>query len=132
MMAETSGTGAMTSSTGGSGTTDTSNGTGASETTDASSSTGDMGSSGGDEVYCTQVYKPVCGKDGETYDHPCDVPDGVGIRREGPCFGDCEGSCAVVGSPGLSMVLCVAALFWLRRLPGRRRPGSFPRPQRRT
>jgi len=70
---------------------------------------------------CTSVYKPVCGKDGETYDHPCDVPDGIGIRREGPCFGDCEGSCTVVGSPGLSMILSIAALLWLRRAPKRRR-----------
>ena len=41
------------------------------------------------------------------------VPEGVEIKREGPCFGDCEGSCSVGGSP-LTLTLALAALLLLR------------------
>ena len=98
------------SSTGGSTDTGTSTGTGEGGTTGT-----EGGTTGSDTSACPSVYAPVCGKDGETYDNACVVPQGVGIRRDGPCVGDCEGSCAVVGDPGTSMMLAVAVLLMLRR-----------------
>ncbi len=106
-----SGTGSSTGSSGGTGSTSDAG-------TDTDAPTSGTASTGADDPgrLCTSDYQPVCGKDGETYDHPCSVPDGVGIRREGPCFGDCEGSCAVVGSPGLSLALSLIVLLRLRRV----------------
>lgn len=67
---------------------------------------------------CPQVYAPVCGKDGETYDNAC-VAGGAGveIRREGPCVGDCEGSCVVApqASSLVGLVLVVLAFIRPRR-----------------
>lgn len=67
---------------------------------------------------CPEIYAPVCGKDGETYDSACVASHaGVEIRREGPCLGDCEGSC-VVAPQGPSLValgLVVLALLRPRR-----------------
>ncbi len=107
----TSDSGSSTSAGGGS----TSQSTSESGGTTASDSSGDGEPLGGESGSCTSDYQPVCGSDRETYDHPCDVPKGVTIRREGPCFGDCEGSCTVVGSPSTSMALAFAMLIIARR-----------------
>lgn len=65
-------------------------------------------------LVCTSVYDPVCGVDGETYDHPCSaIEAGVEIKRDGPCFGDCEGSCSVGGS-SLTLAFAVIAVVCLR------------------
>jgi uncharacterized protein (TIGR03382 family) len=95
--------------------------TGQSDSTGATSTGADTDSGGSTTEpveACPAVYAPVCGKDGETYDNACTVPEGVEIRREGPCLGDCEGSCTVVGSPPVSMGLALLVLLVLR---GRRR-----------
>jgi MYXO-CTERM domain-containing protein len=98
---------------------------------DSGTSSGASGSSGASETAavtsttgfdtseaCPQIYAPVCGKDGETYDNAC-VAEGAGveIRREGPCLGDCEGSCGVApqGPSLLGLVLVVFAFVRPRR-----------------
>jgi Kazal-type serine protease inhibitor domain len=89
------------------------------------SSTGDSG--GGTDtdpgLVCTDDYDPVCGVDGETYDHPCSaIAAGVEIKRDGPCLGDCEGSCTVGGSPATLALALLAALVLRPR--GRAMPPS--------
>jgi Kazal-type serine protease inhibitor domain len=92
--------------------------TGSSGTSGTSGSTAD-GSSGAtssdDGLVCTSIYAPVCGKDGETYDHPCDaIAAGVEIRRDGPCLGDCEGSCGVASRAPSLLGLLLVVLACLR------------------
>lgn len=91
--------------------------------TTSTTSTTSSGATGGTSdvdasALCPEVYAPVCGKDGETYDSACAASHaGVEIRREGPCLGDCEGSC-VVAPQGPSLValgLLVLALLRPRR-----------------
>lgn len=86
---------------------------GASEGSTASGSTGfDPGQ------ICPDIYEAVCGKDGETYDNACvAAAAGVEIRREGPCLGDCEGSCVVApqGPSLVALVLVVLAVIRPRR-----------------
>ena len=113
-----------TTTTGSTGALDDS-GSGGSETTSgASGSTGTSESGGVTDATgfdtseaCPDVYAPVCGKDGETYDNAC-VAQGAGveIRREGPCVGDCQEGC-VVGPRGPSFLglLLVLALARPRR-----------------
>lgn len=69
-------------------------------------------------VACPDIYAAVCGKDGETYDNACvAAAAGVEVRREGPCLGDCEGSCVVapVGPSLLALLLVVLACIRPRR-----------------
>jgi MYXO-CTERM domain-containing protein len=118
-------TSTTTGSTGG--LDDSGSGTGAA-TGSASGSTGSTGSSGssGEATdatgfdpggVCPDIYAAVCGKDGETYDNACVAAGaGVEIRREGPCVGDCEGSCVVAPqAPSLGLVLLVLAFVRPRR-----------------
>ena len=89
-------------------------------------STGGAGSTGGANeetgfergIACPDNYAPVCGKDGHTYGNACEAGvAGVEVRREGPCLGDCEGSC-VVEPRGLDLVgllLVVLAVIRPRR-----------------
>lgn len=91
--------------------------TGGSTTADVA--TTDPGATSNDDgLVCTAEYHAVCGKDGETYDHPCSaIAAGVEIRHDGPCFGDCEGSCVVApqGPSLLALVLVVLAFVRPRR-----------------
>jgi uncharacterized protein (TIGR03382 family) len=95
--------------------------------TDEGSASGEGGSGATDGdpgLVCTSEYSPVCGVDGETYDHPCSaIAAGVEIKREGPCFGDCEDSCTVGGSPATTLALALMALLVLRP---RRRSAPAP------
>jgi MYXO-CTERM domain-containing protein len=108
-----SGSGSGGATSGSSGATGTSGSTGTSESGAATDATGfDHG------AVCPDVYAAVCGKDGETYDNACDAAAaGVEIRREGPCVGDCEGSCVVAPqTPSLlGLVLVVLAFVRPRR-----------------
>lgn len=105
-----------------SGGTSSSSGTGTGGSTTADVATTDPGVTGNDDgLVCTAVYDPVCGKDGETYDHPCSaIAAGVEIRHDGPCLGDCEGSCVVApqGPSLLALVLVVLAFVRTRRRAG--------------
>lgn len=112
-------TGSTTGSTGGTGGVDETAG-GSSDGTGASSSDGATASATGFDpgTVCPQIYAAVCGKDGETYDNACVAhAAGVEIRREGPCVGDCEGSCVVAPrAPSLlALVLVVLACVRPRR-----------------
>lgn len=103
----------------GTGDLDGSGGTSGSSGFSGSSSSSSEGSSGegstDDGLVCTSIYAPVCGKDGETYDHPCDaIAAGVEIRRDGPCLGDCEGSCAVASQAPSLLGLLLVVLACLR------------------
>lgn len=101
------------SGSGGSGTT-----SGASGSTGTSESGVVTGTTGFDtSEACAEVYAPVCGKDGETYDNACVAEAaGVEIRREGPCLGDCEGSCGVAPrAPSLLGLLLVLVAMRPRR-----------------
>jgi len=85
------------------------------------SSTGAVTSAGSDGggLVCTDVYDPVCGVDGETYDHPCSaMAAGVEVERDGPCFGDCEGSCSIGSSP-LTLGFALVAAWVVRSRPRR-------------
>lgn len=112
----------MTTTTGSTGGLDDSAG-GNDGTMGASSSSSDGGTATGSTGFdpseaCPQVYAAVCGKDGETYDNACvAMMAGVEIRREGPCVGDCEGSCVVAPqAPSLlGLVLLVLAFVRPRR-----------------
>jgi hypothetical protein len=101
------------SGSGSSGASGSSSSHGASEGGTASGSTGfDPGQ------ICPDIYEAVCGKDGETYDNACvAAAAGVEIRREGPCLGDCEGSCVVAprGPSLVALVLVVLAVIRPRR-----------------
>lgn len=110
-MTTTGSTGGLDESAGGS--------SGASSSSSGSSDGTTTGATGFDPgTSCPQIYAPVCGKDGETYDNAC-VAGGAGveIRREGPCVGDCEGSCVVAPqAPSLvGLVLVVLAFIGPRR-----------------
>ncbi len=85
--------------------------------------TDDMPGTDDGGLVCTSDYDPVCGVDGETYDHPCSaIAAGVEIKRDGPCFGDCEGSCSVGSSPlTLAFAMVVGVIFVRPRRRSRRR-----------
>lgn len=110
-----------TGTAGGTGLDDSGGGsTGATAGSSGSSESGSAPASGGFEpgVACPDVYAPVCGKDGETYDNACDAgAAGVEIRREGPCVGDCEGSCVVAPRGASLLGLALLVLAFVRRRP---------------
>lgn len=111
----TGSTGGLDESAGGSSGASSSSGSSSSDGATTSATGFDPGPS------CPQVYAPVCGKDGETYDNACVASSaGVEIRREGPCVGDCEGSCVVAPQAPTLLGLVLVVLAFVRPRPRKR------------
>lgn len=92
----------------------------AGSTSSSTSTSGEEGTGTGFDLdACPSNLDPVCGKDGNTYDNACVATAmGVEIRRDGPCLGDCQGSCVVEPqAPSLLGLLLVVLVVIRPRRP---------------